>query len=91
MISWSSELSQYPDTSSLPDQLCRNRNTSLKTHPGSQSHLHTSREIFNIKASDRDQMSRYTSSNISLRSPVEKSCRSMNTREKALISGVLNR
>ena len=47
----------YSDTFSLPEQLCWNRNTqaSLKTHPGSQSHLN-SLELFNIKVGTTIQL-----------------------------------
>ena len=82
--------------SSLPDcaltalashqlQLYRNRNHSMKTHRGSRGHLNTSLEEVRSRAP--------VSSNISLRSPLERSVRlrGINTRERALISGVINR
>ena len=84
------------ETSSLPDcaltalashqlQLYRNRNHSMKTHRGSRGHLNTSLEEVRSRAP--------VSSNISLRSPLERSVRlrGINTRERALISGVINR
>ena len=64
-------------------QLFRNRNHSMKTHRGSRSYLNTSLEDINIQAP--------ASSNISLRSPLERSVRGINTRQRALISGVINR
>ena len=61
----------------------RNRNHSMKTHRGSRGHLNTSLEDINIGPP--------ASSNTSLRSPLERSVRGINTRQRALISGVINR
>ena len=83
-------------TSSLPDcalspeashrlQQYRKRNYSMKTQRGSRGFLNTSLEDFNIQTRGP------ASSNISLRSPVERSVRGINTRQRALISGVINR
>ena len=81
-------------TSSLPDcaltpgtshhlHQYRDRNHSMKTHRGSRGHLITSLENISLGAS--------ASSNMSLRSPMERSVRGINTRQRALISGVINR
>ena len=85
----------------------RSRNSSLTAHAGSQSHLNTSLSCLNIKVgASLPQLTNYTmillqspqsiesklcSSNMSLRSPVEKRGTVLNTRQKALLSGVLNR
>ena len=74
----------------------RSRNPSMTTHVGSQTHLNTSLSYLNIKEDSVN--TRLCSSNMSLKSPSEKEYmrkaargKQLNTRQKVLLSGVLNR
>ena len=76
--------------------LSSSRNHSLTANVGSQTHLNTSLSYLNMK--ETNKFAKRRSSNMSLRSPSERDNISrstrgvgINTREKALISGVLNR
>ena len=89
----------FENTPFLPTHLSpstRSRNLSLTTHMGSQTHLNTSLSFYNMN--ENNKASRMCSSNMSLRSPSEKEHmrrsergRAINTRERVLISGVVNR
>ena len=74
----------------------RSRNLSLTTNVGSQTHLNTTLSYFNMN--EKNNSSRLCNSNMSLRSPSERDHMrrsergpGINTKQKVLISGVLNR